>query len=78
MNDTPERNLGPQPLVKLLTELKLTSHDLVAASTRQLTHKMVSRAAKGRWLTPNAKGKVLTALNQASGKNYTLADLFNY
>jgi hypothetical protein len=78
MNDTPQRNLGPQPIANLMAELKLTPHDLVAASTEQLTHKMVSRAAKGRWLTPNAKAKVLTALNQASGKDYCLADLFNY
>jgi len=78
MNDTPERNLGQQPIGKLLAEHKLTPHDLVAASTEQLTHKMVSRATKGRWLTPNAKAKVLTALNQAAGKNYCLADLFNY
>jgi len=78
MNDTPERNLGAQPIAKLLVEHKLTPHDLVAASTQQLTHKMVSRAIKGRWLTPNAKAKVLTALNRATGKNYSLADLFNY
>jgi hypothetical protein len=78
MNDTPERNLGQQPIAKLLAEHKLTPHDLVAASTQQLTHKMVSRAAKGRWLTPNAKAKVLTAVNRATGKNYCLADLFNY
>ena len=78
MNDTPERNLGTQPIAKLLVEHRLTPHDLVAASTQQLTHKMVARAAKGRWLTPNAKAKVLTALNQAAGKNYSLSDLFNY
>jgi len=78
MNDKPERNLGAQPISKLLVELKMTPHDLVAASPQQLTHKMVSRAAKGRWLTPNARAKVLTAFNRATGKNYSFADLFNY
>jgi hypothetical protein len=78
MNNDLERNLGAQPIVELLAQHKLTPHDLVAVSNQQLTHKMVSRAAKGRWLTPNAKAKVLTALNQATGKNYSLTDLFNY
>jgi hypothetical protein len=78
MNDNLERNLGPQPIIELLAKHKLTPHDLVTASTQQLTHKMVARAAKGRWLTPNAKVKVLTALNQVTGKNYSLSDLFNY
>lgn len=73
-----ERNLGTQPLANIMTQHNLTPHDLVAASTQQLTHKMVARAAKGRWLTPNAKAKVLAALNNAAQKTYALADLFNY
>jgi hypothetical protein len=43
-----------------------------------MTHKMVSRACKGRRLTLNTQTKVLAALNQATGKNYSLRDLFNY
>ena len=39
---------------------------------------MVSRACKGRWLTPNVRGKLLRALNKAAGKTYTLEDLFTY
>ena len=56
----------------------LTGHDLVASSTEQITHKMVARAMKGRRLTANTQAKVLRALNAAAGKEYTLADLFNY
>ena len=73
-----ERNLGSQPIAKLLEELTLTPNALVDASTEQLTHKMVSRAAKGRRLTENTKGKVIRALNAATGKQFTAAELFNY
>ena len=54
MDEKIERNLGPQPISGLLAELNLKPHDLVAASTQQLTHKMVSRACKGRRLTLRA------------------------
>ena len=73
-----ERNLGEQPLAALLARHDLKPKDLVVASTAQLTHKMVSRAVKGRRLTPNTMDKVLQALNGASGESYGLADLFNY
>ena len=78
MDDGNELDLGPQPIAAILAKLNLKSHDLVAASTHQLTHKMVSRAAKGRRLTLNTQTKVLNALNTAAGKNYSLRDLFNY
>jgi hypothetical protein len=78
MNEETERDLGPQPIAGLLAERNLKPHDLVAASTQQLTHKMVSRACKGRRLTLNTQTKVLNALNLAAGKNYSLKDLFNY
>ena len=73
-----ERNLGTQPIAAILAELQLNAHSLVEASTEQLTHKMVSRAVKGRRLTANTKGKVLRALEAASGKQFPTADLFNY
>jgi hypothetical protein len=73
-----ERNLGPQPIAKLLEELGLSHHDVVAASPEQLTHKMVSKAGKGRRLTRNVQMKVLRALNAASGRQFVLADLFSY
>jgi hypothetical protein len=73
-----ERDLGEQPLARLLMELELKPHDLVAASTEQITHKMVSRGCKGRRLTKNIQRKLLNALNTASGNVYSLADLFTY
>ena len=73
-----ERDLGEQPLAGLLTELGLKSHDLVAASTEQITHKMVARACKGRRLTPNVQTKILHALNLATGRQYSGGELFNY
>jgi hypothetical protein len=75
---TTERDLGPQPIGEILTRHELTSQDLVAASSEQLTHKMVARAVKGRRLTPRVMWKVLTALNAASHESYELDDLFDY
>lgn len=73
-----ERNLGPQPIERIMAELKLKPHDLVAASTEQITHKIISRACKGRRLNPTVKAKVVNALNNAAGKSFTVYDLFNY
>ena len=73
-----ERNLGEQPLAALLARHGLKTHDLVAASTEQITHKMVARAVKGRRLTNNVQSKLQRVLNQLTGENYRLADLFNY
>lgn len=73
-----ERNLGEQPIRRIMKEHGLKTHDLVLVSTEQITHKMVARAIKGRRLTPNVQYKVLNALNNATKKNYALEDLFNY
>lgn len=73
-----ERNLGVQPIAEILAALELKPHDLVAASPEQLTHKMVTRAAKGRRLTDNTKGKVKRALEAATGKTFANEQLFNY
>ena len=78
MNTDAKREYGLQPLDGLMLELELVNHDLVAASTEQLTHKMVSKGRKGRWLTMPVRMKVLRALNLASGKTFALTDLFNY
>ena len=75
---TADRNLGPQPIAQLLAAHNLKPHDLVAASPVPMTHKMVARACKGRRLTPNTQSIVLNALNKATGKSYTLPDLFAY
>ncbi|MFT5325900.1 MAG: hypothetical protein ACI8P0_003773 [Planctomycetaceae bacterium] len=78
MNDTLDRDLGEQPIAAVMEALNLKPHDIVAASTVQMTHKMVARALKGRRLTPNVKCKVRDALNLAGGTSYSMADLFNY
>ncbi|MCP4650157.1 MAG: hypothetical protein GY853_08790 [PVC group bacterium] len=78
MNNDIKRDLGEQPIAGIIVEHELKPNDLVANSTEQITHKMISRAVKGRRLTPNVKSKILRALNQATGKEYKLKDLFNY
>ena len=78
MNPDLEGNLGEQPIARIMREHNLKPHDLVARSSVEMTHKMVSRACKGRRLTPNTQSKVLEALNRATGKNHSLRDLFNY
>ena len=76
MDDT--REFGEQPIVAIMKEAGLKAHDLVAASAVPMTHKMVARACKGRKLTPNTKTIVQKALQAATGKMFTFADLFNY
>ena len=78
MTEEIERNLGEQPIARIMAEAGLKPNDLVSASAVQMTPKMVSRACKGRRLTPNTQAKVLAALNAATGKTYTLPDLFAY
>ena len=73
-----ERDLGQQPIARIMAERGLKASDLVAASTEQITHKMVTRACKGRWLTDNVRNKIRRALNQAAGKEYAMTELFNY
>ncbi len=73
-----ERNLGEQPIARIMAENGLKAQDLVAVSTMQITHKMVSRACKGRRLTPGVQYKILDALNKAADKNYSIKELFNY
>ncbi len=78
MNIEIKRNFGEQPIKKIMTEYELKPMDLVAASTEQITHKMVARACKGRRLTLNVKSKILNSLNKATGKEYSIKELFNY
>lgn len=78
MDSKSELDLGEQPLAKIMLDLGLKPNDLVSNSTEQVTHKMVSKAAKGRRLTPKVQQKILNALNKASGKQYGLKDIFNY
>ncbi len=78
MNTEIERNFGEQPIARIMANNGLKAHDLVAISTRQLTHKMVSRACKGRRLTPNVRSKIREALNESTGKDYSMKELFTY
>lgn len=72
------RDLGEQPIAKIMAIYGLKAHDLVSSSTEQITHKMASRAVKGRRLTPNVQLKILRALNTATGKKHRIEDIFNY
>ena len=65
MNDGNERDLGLQPLDKMMTDWGLTNHDLVEVSTEQLTHKQVQKARSGRRLTLKMMQKVTRAFNVA-------------
>ena len=78
MNNEIERNLGEQPIARIMVDHGLKAQNLVAISTEQITHKMVSRAWKGRRLTPGAQSKICNALNKATGKQYSMKDLFTY
>ncbi len=85
MDDSSERDFGPQPLEGLLASLGLENRDLVAASTEQLTHKQVQKARRGRYVTPNIQRKILQALQAAAPeregeapRRFELGDLFNY
>ena len=77
MNET-EHNLGLQPIIGLMEKHKLNAHDLVAASTEQITHKMISRACKGRKLSRRVQLKIRNAVNTAAEADYSLKDLFTY
>ena len=78
MDNEIKRDLGEQPLAKIMAEHGFKPHDLVANSTEQITHKMVSRGIKGRRLNLKIQYRLLNALNKAIGKQYVLKDLFNY
>lgn len=78
MNKDIQRDLGEQPIAKIMAAHGLKSHDLVACSTEQISFKMVAKAIKGRRLTRHVQFKIVGALNKATEKNYSLRDLFNY
>ncbi len=78
MKDHMTRDMGEQPIAKLMELNGLHPSDLVDISTEQITYKMLSRAVKGRRLTINVQSKILNAINKAQAKQYQLKDLFNY
>ena len=84
-----ERDHGPQPIEAMMVAWGLGNHELVAASTEQLTHKQVQKARKGRQLTMHTMQKVTRAFNVAIWKRldegqrerffeYQHKHLFNY
>jgi hypothetical protein len=78
-----QRDHGPQPIDTLMETLGLANHELVAASTEQLTHKQVQKARKGRRVTRNIQTKIKNALerllsDQGEERRFALDELFNY
>ena len=73
-----ERNLGDQPIARIMLVQDIKARDLVAISKEQLTYKMITRACKGRRLTPKIQSKIRHALNESTGREYALEELFNY
>ncbi len=61
-----------------MSEQGLRAADLVAASGEQITHKMVTRACKGRRLTARTMGKVHRAWQRAAERELPMTALFNY
>ena len=75
---TTEREYGTQPLDVLMNERDMPNHALVAASTEQLTHKMVAKARRGRFLSTQVRWKIVRAWNKVTRQECTLKDLFTY
>jgi len=73
--------LSPEPQVlfqQVMIRYQLSNADLVSASSKQLTFKMVQKAVKGRALTPNAQHKILEALRTLKPEeDIKISDLFN-
>jgi len=69
-----------QPLDNILEELNINNHDLVAASTEHLNHKMVKKGRKGKAISRRIHFKILNALNSITpeGVEYKIKDLFTY
>ena len=78
MKNEIEYNLGKQPIARIMLDQGLKAPDFVSISTDQITHKMVSRACKGRRLTPKVQSKIRQALNDFTGKEYSKEELFTY
>ena len=87
--DREERDLGIQPLDKMMKEWGIENHDMVEVSTEQLTHKQVQKARTGRRLTLKMMQKVTRAFNvtiwhqlndeqKEAYYEYMHRDLFNY
>ncbi len=78
MTDSIERDLGPQPIAAIMSELNITTGDVVGASQDNITYKMLSRACKGRRLTVHVQEKVRKAVSAAASKDFAMNELFTY
>ena len=72
------REYGRQPIATILSERQITNHQVVEASTEQLTHKMMAKACRGRFLSSKVRQKILRAVNKVTGEQFKLSDLFTY
>ena len=72
------REYGLQPIATILSERQITNHQVVEASTEQLTHKMMAKACRGRFLSSKVRQKILRAVNKVTGEQFKLSDLFTY
>jgi|OM-RGC.v1.033230223 hypothetical protein len=70
--------MGIQPLDQLIHIEKLAPFKIIEASPVQITFKNIKSARNGRFISRRVREKILTALKLATGKEYKLADLFNY
>ncbi len=75
----PGMEMGPQPIDALMTDRGIRNTDLVAASTEQLTHKMVAKARRGRALSYGVQMKILRAINSVQdAQDFSFQELFRY
>ena len=72
------REYGLQPIATILTERRISNHQIVEASTEQLTHKMLAKACRGRYLSSKVRQKILRAVNKVTGDSFRMGDLFTY
>lgn len=78
-NENQARQMGAQPLGQIMERLDLSHHDLVTASTEQLTHKQVRKARKGRRVSRKIQSRIEKALHAARPDSaYRIDHLFNY
>ena len=78
MTSLSDMDAGIQPLDSLMEGQSLRNHDLVEASTQNLTHKQVQKARHGRKITFKMQKKILLAWNSLQGEVFDLEQLFNY
>jgi hypothetical protein len=78
MKSIPDMDAGIQPLDLLMQAQSLRNHDLVEASTENLTHKQVQKARQGRKITFRMQKKILLAWNSLQEETFVLEQLFNY